>query len=161
MNYTLAELCKRVGGEIEGDADVAINGLGDIRTAGAGQLAFIESERFARYVPESKAAAIMIDRDAPSLGGKTLLRVENPRDALQKGQEVRVTEVAHLLADGPLDFAEGQQLYGEILGEHKEMTVIVGRRSRQRLHLIAEVIERANGTDEILQACDTYAIHRL
>ncbi len=64
----LAELAAAVGGEVQGDADVRIASIAPLDRAGAGQLSFLASAKYAKQLAESQAEAVLITpelRDAP------------------------------------------------------------------------------------------------
>lgn len=60
MNVTVGEIAAQVGGSVIGDESVRLTGLNGIRQAGEGELSFISSARYMRYLDESKAAALLV-----------------------------------------------------------------------------------------------------
>ena len=79
MQFSLRELQQRVGGVIDGDGEVSIFGVNDLRLAQAGEIAFAEHERYFEHAQQSQASALVVTLDFPTLPQKHLLRVENPR----------------------------------------------------------------------------------
>ena len=60
-HFTLRELADRVGGEVEGDAQVAITGAAPIQTASGGEISFIANHRYVKYLDSTGAAAVVLD----------------------------------------------------------------------------------------------------
>ena len=77
--YTLRALQTQLGGEIVGDSDTVISGVNAIETAGPGELAFAESEKYLALARRSRAAAIIVSPAFPQVPGRTVLRVANPK----------------------------------------------------------------------------------
>jgi UDP-3-O-[3-hydroxymyristoyl] glucosamine N-acyltransferase len=75
----LSEVAKRVGGTLDGD-DVEVRGIAGIDAAGPGDLTFLDNPRYLALLAESKAAAVIVGRDAQT-GGKPAVRVASPRIA--------------------------------------------------------------------------------
>lgn len=83
-SLTAAELAQATGGELVGDASVAVHAIAPLDRAGAGELSFLASPRYAPLMAESCAGIVLVSpelRDAP---GKCRARivVTNPHDAL-------------------------------------------------------------------------------
>lgn len=76
--HTVKELAALVGGEIIGDATVAITDISAIDKATPGSLSFIVQARYDSYLKDTKAAAILIRADSPLVENKTFIRVPNP-----------------------------------------------------------------------------------
>lgn len=86
---TVRELARWLGGEPEGDLARPLTGAGPLETAGASDVAFLESERNLQQALASQAGCLL----APSglnLPGKTVIRTRNPRLAM-----ARVVELFH------------------------------------------------------------------
>ena len=63
-SYRLGELAERLGGQVVGDADVAISGLGPLPSAAPGQLTHLSNPAYRRDLPKTKASAVILrDRD--------------------------------------------------------------------------------------------------
>ncbi len=62
--YRLGELAERLGGQVVGDADVAISGLGALPSAAPGQLTHLSNPAYRPDLPKTKASAVILhDRD--------------------------------------------------------------------------------------------------
>ena len=81
---TLRSVQAHVGGTIVGDPDAGITGVNSLEAAGAGELAFAESDTYAARARQSRASVIIVSPTFPALEGRTLLRVTNPRLAFAK-----------------------------------------------------------------------------
>jgi UDP-3-O-[3-hydroxymyristoyl] glucosamine N-acyltransferase len=66
MAYTVAEIARLVGGQVDGRGDVEITGVAGIREARPGDLTFLANRRYDRYVESTQASAIiMAERNGP------------------------------------------------------------------------------------------------
>ena len=76
FTLTAGELAGKLGAELEGDAGAALHGVADLRLAGAGQVSFAANPRYLPEVAESRAAAVIVPKDAAIPSPKpALLRV--------------------------------------------------------------------------------------
>ena len=83
MPYTIADIAKRLGGEVLGDASLVLKGFAPADRAQPGDLTFAENENYLARAEQSAASAIIIDGPAAS-SSKTLIRVPNARVAFAK-----------------------------------------------------------------------------
>ncbi|MHB8423635.1 MAG: UDP-3-O-(3-hydroxymyristoyl)glucosamine N-acyltransferase [Gammaproteobacteria bacterium] len=60
VEYTLAELARRCGGELRGDGDTHIHGVATIQRAVAGSIAFLANPHYRRYLRETHASAVIL-----------------------------------------------------------------------------------------------------
>ncbi len=60
---SLAELAEYLGADLVGDGNHSINGIADLQTAVASQLAFINQASYAQYLPESSAGAVILSSE--------------------------------------------------------------------------------------------------
>ena len=69
---TLGELARALDAELVGDPAVEITNVAGIREAGAGDLTFLANDRYAPYVRETLASAILVRArpDAEALGDR-------------------------------------------------------------------------------------------
>lgn len=78
LSYTLGQLAAHVGAEVRGDADLPIQGLATLQEAGPAQLSFLANPQYRKYLPESRAGAVLLTAaDADRFAG-TALVVANP-----------------------------------------------------------------------------------
>jgi UDP-3-O-[3-hydroxymyristoyl] glucosamine N-acyltransferase len=79
----LAEVAKRLGCQIEGDGTLDIRGIAGIEHAGAGELTFVASPRYAPATRTTKASAVLLNHDVQvdreqGLPPLAVLRSANP-----------------------------------------------------------------------------------
>lgn len=80
---TVLELARWLGGEPEGDLARPLAGAGALETAGASEVAFLESERNRQQALASPAGCLLAPPGL-ALPGKTVIRVQNPRSAMAR-----------------------------------------------------------------------------
>ena len=78
------ELARLVGGELRGDASVSVSAVAPLDRAGAGELSFLASARYASAFADSDAAVVLVAPDLADAPGRTRVRivVERPHDAV-------------------------------------------------------------------------------
>tara|TARA_Y100001970_G_scaffold235800_1_gene295056 strand:- start:3926 stop:4918 length:993 start_codon:yes stop_codon:yes gene_type:complete len=76
---SIIALAEKVGGLIEGDSDLVINGIGDLKNSPEGFLSFLSDPRYYDEFKNSKSQAVIVNHDfSGSCFDKTLIRVDNP-----------------------------------------------------------------------------------
>lgn len=80
---TLRELAEWVGGRIKGESDVAIQGAGSLEHAQEGEISFLTSDSFLPSALQSRASALVVERDFPEVTVPQLI-VKNSRLAFAK-----------------------------------------------------------------------------
>jgi UDP-3-O-[3-hydroxymyristoyl] glucosamine N-acyltransferase len=70
---TTGELAAQLGAELEGAAGAGLEGVADLRAAGPGQLSFAGNPKYLAEVAGSRAAAVIVPKDA---------RIESPQPVL-------------------------------------------------------------------------------
>ena len=78
MGKALKELAAHVGGEIDGDGSVQIDGLAPLEDAKAGQLSFFSNARYKRAYQATRASAVLVSAGTKRHDGVTLVKVQNP-----------------------------------------------------------------------------------
>ena len=81
---TAAELATATGGELIGDGAAAVRAIAPLDRAGAGELTFFSSSRYASLMEASRASVVLVSaslRDAPG-GCEARIVVDNPQEAL-------------------------------------------------------------------------------
>ena len=61
MTYTIADIAKRIGGEVFGDPSLVLRGFAPADRAQPGDLTFAENENYFARAEQSAASAIIID----------------------------------------------------------------------------------------------------
>ncbi len=75
--FTLAELAARVGGEVQGDGAIRIEGVAPLEDAGPSQLSFFSNKKYRRAFEASRAGAVVVEPGAEVPAGRTVLRAGN------------------------------------------------------------------------------------
>ena len=87
--FTISQIAEIVNGKIDGNPDLAIQGVCDLKNSRADHLSYIVSDKYEKYFHQSKANSILVANDfAIDRGDKTLIHVENPA--------VSIIDVIHL-----------------------------------------------------------------
>ncbi|MBV9774543.1 MAG: UDP-3-O-(3-hydroxymyristoyl)glucosamine N-acyltransferase [Gemmatimonadetes bacterium] len=81
---SISEVARLVGGEVAGDGERRVSGVGTLEAAGPADLSFVANSRYLPYVQATSAAALLVPR---SLAGQlpegvTQVRVGDPHAAL-------------------------------------------------------------------------------
>jgi UDP-3-O-[3-hydroxymyristoyl] glucosamine N-acyltransferase len=86
MDRTLQEIAEAVGARLVGNGSVEVSGLASIASAGAGDLVFVEDEKYLASALTSKAAAVIAGETASSVSasGKPLLICSHPKLAFAR-----------------------------------------------------------------------------
>ncbi len=83
-SFTLAELAARVGGEVQGDATLRLDGVASLEDAGPAQVSFFSNKKYRREFEASRAGAVVVEPGAQVAPGRTVLRVQNAYLAFAK-----------------------------------------------------------------------------
>ena len=69
MSVLLSDICELLEGELIGDGSVMIDGIAEVEKAGIGEITFVVNKRYADYLNDSKASAVIIakDMDTPTI----------------------------------------------------------------------------------------------
>jgi len=151
--FTIADLATACGGRIVGDGALHIARVAELETAGAGDIAYVEDEKFFDTACQSRATCLIVTREFVSSqkneSGSTLIEVAKPKLALaliaeilhpQKRREPFVHDSAVIAETADIDLTvfigahvsigEGTRIgadtrieAGVVIGDH----VIVGR----------------------------------
>jgi UDP-3-O-[3-hydroxymyristoyl] glucosamine N-acyltransferase len=73
----LREIAERLGCRLSGDGDIEIEGVAGLQEAGPHQLTFLTNPRYARHLNETRAAAVLVEKEIPGTGLPCLIS-ENP-----------------------------------------------------------------------------------
>ncbi len=88
MSLSAAVVASSLDAELEGDSTQNFVGLAEMDLARADQICFAESEKYLSAIKSSLAGAAIVPRDFPSIEGKTLFRVDNPRLGFIRAMEL-------------------------------------------------------------------------
>ena len=84
---TLAEIARLIGCDLHGDGSVTIQSLAPIDTAGPGQLTFLAHPRYNHFLATTRAAAVILARDADATSVPSL-RSDDPYRSFAKALEL-------------------------------------------------------------------------
>jgi len=84
VTWSLRDIHAQIGGQLDGDPDMVIEGINALETAQPGQLTFADSDRLAAKIRTTRAAAAIVPMTFPAVPDRALIRVENPRVAFTK-----------------------------------------------------------------------------
>lgn len=75
----ITTLARKVGGSIEGNSNLVINGIGDLKNSPEGFLSFLSDDRYYDDFKNSKSTAVIVNHKFSDASlDKTLIRVDNP-----------------------------------------------------------------------------------
>jgi UDP-3-O-[3-hydroxymyristoyl] glucosamine N-acyltransferase len=86
MEVTLKELAGIVGGAVSGDGSVLINGVAGIKEAGSGDVTFLASPRYEKFLTSTRASAVIAPPGTAN-HGKPLVLSDNPYLSFVKAVE--------------------------------------------------------------------------
>ena len=78
MELTLEELAKQVGGEVNGDPSALINNVATLKNAIPGQITFYCLKSLRKYLPDTKATAVILKQDDVNECPVNAIIVDNP-----------------------------------------------------------------------------------
>jgi len=90
---SLAEIAELIGGKLEGNGSLQIQGVADLQGASPNELSFFAHPRYEAAARATKAGALLVGPTAPQDLGAARIRVPNPSAAF--------TQVAMLFAPNP------------------------------------------------------------
>jgi UDP-3-O-[3-hydroxymyristoyl] glucosamine N-acyltransferase len=100
MSVNLKQLAEALQLEYRGDAETIVSGVASLRSARAGDLCFVQQEKYLDEVANSDCSVVILTEDlASALTGKALLLSPNPQYSLARAIELLQLE-APLLAAG-------------------------------------------------------------
>jgi UDP-3-O-[3-hydroxymyristoyl] glucosamine N-acyltransferase len=99
---TVRELAEALGGRVTGDPNLVITGVSDLANAGPGDLAFVESRKFAKSLQTTRASAVLAtdSQDVPC--SISAIRVERPALAMTRAIDLLVPEERFYTTVSPL-----------------------------------------------------------
>ncbi len=78
MRYLLRAIAAAVGGVVEGDDSLPIDGMMGLEEADSRHLSFLANRRYARLLASTAAGAVILDRKTKAPPGLTVIRVDDP-----------------------------------------------------------------------------------
>jgi UDP-3-O-[3-hydroxymyristoyl] glucosamine N-acyltransferase len=83
IELTLSELAEQLGAELIGDADLVINGVDGLESAGPGDLSFLASSHYLPAMRRSKAGAVLISPETQPISRRNYLVCSEPAKAFE------------------------------------------------------------------------------
>lgn len=77
----LVEIARLVGGELTGDAAMAITGVAGIKEAEKGDITFLANARYLSFVSGTRASAILVPKDFSEKTPLSVIRIDDPSKA--------------------------------------------------------------------------------
>ncbi len=84
MAFTVAELARRVGGEVAGDGELPIERVRGLEEAEAGDVSFYANKRYRGALEVTRASAVVVEPDEAVPAGRTYLKARNAYLAFAK-----------------------------------------------------------------------------
>lgn len=114
LSFTAQQIAALIGGEVRGDAQVAVNDVSSIEDAREGTLCFVNDEKYVHLLPETQASIVLMSKGLQFEGETkaTLILVDNARAAVATLLQM-VSEVMHPRKKGieqPCFIAEGVEV---------------------------------------------------
>ena len=79
MGYTLNKLAKQVGGTVLGNGDCEISSVASIENAGQGDISFVYSAKFVKFLESTAASAVIVTAELAEKASVPVLVADNPR----------------------------------------------------------------------------------
>ncbi|ABC80858.1 UDP-3-O-(3-hydroxymyristoyl)glucosamine N-acyltransferase [Anaeromyxobacter dehalogenans] len=83
-SYTLAELAARVGGQVDGDGKLRLEGIAPLEEATAAEISFFSNRKYRKAFEASRAGAVVVEPGEKVPAGRPVLRVVNAYLAFAK-----------------------------------------------------------------------------
>ena len=73
-SFTLAELAAKVGGQVEGDGALRVEGVAPLEDAGPSDISFFSNRKYRKAFEASRAGAVIVEGDEDVPAGRAVLR---------------------------------------------------------------------------------------
>lgn len=145
MALAVRAIAEAIGGALEGEGDVLLDGVQGLDEAGPRHLSFLANRRYTRALARTRAGAVILDRRTPAPPGLTCIRVDdpylgfahalsllNPRDPPEPGVDPRAYVGEGAVVDGARVEAFAWIGPGAVVGPgtHVEAGAVVAARAR-------------------------------
>jgi len=78
MTFKLIDIAAKLNGEVVGDRELQITGVGKIEEAKEGELTFLANPKYTKFLKETKASAVIVSQEVKDGGGKSIIQTKNP-----------------------------------------------------------------------------------
>lgn len=92
----LATLAEALGAELIGDADIDVQGVGTLESAGPGEISFLSNRHYRRLLPETRAGAVMLAAEDADACPVPALVMSNPYLGYARAAALLCPPGAHL-----------------------------------------------------------------
>ncbi len=82
--FTLLEIAAHIGAELHGDPSVVISSINTLGQASDGQITFLDNPRYRKYLPDTKASAVILTKNDQDACVTNVLITNNPYLAYAK-----------------------------------------------------------------------------
>lgn len=135
----LGQIADIIDAEIVGDADTTVTGIATIQSAGPGDITFLDNPSYRRYLPKTKASAVILSKQMADKSPVDVLIVKNPYYAYAKISELfkpklRIAKGIHPTAviASDVDIADDVSIGANVVIDHEaqiEAGVVIGANS--------------------------------
>ncbi|TDX59193.1 UDP-3-O-(3-hydroxymyristoyl)glucosamine N-acyltransferase [Orenia marismortui] len=127
MKKTLKEMLKFIDGEIQGDAETEISGVGGVENVKSNEITFAQNKEFFKLA-EAKAGAIIVDNDLAERieTSKPLLIVDNPRFSFAQIASLFVFKPYHSQGISKKAYIDDSVKLGKNLSIHPNVVIEAG-----------------------------------
>ncbi|KEF32966.1 MAG: UDP-3-O-(3-hydroxymyristoyl)glucosamine N-acyltransferase [Gammaproteobacteria bacterium] len=77
-SYRLADIAEALGAELRGDPELQVTGLATLQAAGPDQISFLANPSYAKYLNDTRAAAVIVSPAAAEDAPTNVLLMDNP-----------------------------------------------------------------------------------
>jgi len=77
-SYRLEEIANALGAELRGDPDIRVSGLATLQAAEPGQISFLTSSSYAKYLADTRASAVLVSPESAAEVPSNALVMDNP-----------------------------------------------------------------------------------
>jgi UDP-3-O-[3-hydroxymyristoyl] glucosamine N-acyltransferase len=127
--YTLGEIAALLGGTVQGDANITIEGLNTLEKAKPSELSFLANPKYASQLSSSHAGAVLVREDQASSVSGAALVIDHPYRAFAKATHLfdwRASVTGHIspsasIAPTAVIAADASIAAGVVIGDHVEI----------------------------------------
>ena len=132
---TLGDLAGKLGGDLDGDPEVTVSGVGPLNTAGPDQVSFLANPKYESSLGTTSAAGVIVSREAqaPSLN---LIRVDDPYLGFAMAMELFYSEPYEVMGISDDAFIHQEARIGDEPSIHPFAVVCRGARIGSRVTLM-------------------------
>ncbi len=78
MTYTLGKIAHYIGAELHGDPECEVSDVATLQSATSGQISFLSNRKYTRYLQQTRASAVIIEREYLDACPVSALVVDDP-----------------------------------------------------------------------------------